>query len=257
MKPIVASFLTLVVGATAILFSALTFAEDDKSAEQPAIGSEAKPPAIRSNVPVSYGPPQTILTDKGPISFGMIVSAEVVSWSAPDAKDILVARLWEGVYLYPSQDLQSIGQPLQLCDTLGRIPLMVRTAGGLPAETSTVIGADRSGNLFYLKKVGTPPNLRLEAAEPVRDSSTHLPFNVPFNNPHYRLEDFNYLFPVVYPSRRDEPPGLIVGDWAGRLWWMRCDRAIDGLPSFKGESYRKSDGRSFARPALQAVDEGG
>ena len=33
------------------------------------------------------------------MSFGTIVSAAVVAWSAPDAQDLLIARLWDGVYL--------------------------------------------------------------------------------------------------------------------------------------------------------------
>jgi len=58
---------------------------------------------------VEFGPLTELRTDSGRLSFGTIVSADVVSWSAPDAQDLLIARLWDGVYLYPSKDLQTIG----------------------------------------------------------------------------------------------------------------------------------------------------
>jgi len=39
------------------------------------------------------------MSNQGVVSFGTIVSADVVAWSAPDAQDLLIARLWDGVYL--------------------------------------------------------------------------------------------------------------------------------------------------------------
>lgn len=74
---------------------------------------------------VEFGPLTELRTDEGRLSFGTIVSADVVSWSAPDAQDLLIARLWDGVYLYPSQDLQTIGEPIRLCDQLGHVVLMI------------------------------------------------------------------------------------------------------------------------------------
>ena len=46
-----------------------------------------------------FGPLTDLLTDDGPMSFGMVVSADVVSWSTPDAQDLLIARCWQGVFL--------------------------------------------------------------------------------------------------------------------------------------------------------------
>ncbi|MCY2966784.1 MAG: hypothetical protein NT069_24670 [Planctomycetota bacterium] len=74
---------------------------------------------------VEFGPLAELRTDEGRLSFGTIVSADIVSWSAPDAQDLLIARLWDGVYLYPSQDLQTIGEPIRLCDQLGHVVLMI------------------------------------------------------------------------------------------------------------------------------------
>ena len=74
---------------------------------------------------IEFGPLTELRTDEGRLSFGTIVSADVVAWSAPDAQDLLIARLWDGVYLYPSKDLQTIGEPIRLCDQLGHVVLMV------------------------------------------------------------------------------------------------------------------------------------
>ncbi|MEX0643575.1 MAG: hypothetical protein WD468_12795, partial [Pirellulales bacterium] len=217
-------------------------------------------------VRISYGEPQTILTDEGPISFGMILSVEVVSWSAPDAQDLLISRCWDGVYLYPSKDLKEIGPPVKLCDMLGHGIYMVRTADGFPDQPSTIIGADRKGNMFRLKKVGTFPNLKLKLAGPLENASTRHPFNIPFDNPNYqmdsaggyiKLEYFNYVYPLFYPAQPGIPPGLMAGDWAGRLWWMPREETVDGQALFTGISYKKSDRRKFAKPNFEAADETG
>jgi hypothetical protein len=44
----------------------------------------------------AFGPLQHLLTNRGPMSFGTVVSADVVSWSRSDAQDLLIARLWDG-----------------------------------------------------------------------------------------------------------------------------------------------------------------
>jgi len=48
---------------------------------------------------VEFGPLTELRTNEGRMSFGTIISADVVAWSAPDAQDLLIARLWDGVYL--------------------------------------------------------------------------------------------------------------------------------------------------------------
>jgi hypothetical protein len=107
-----------------------------------------------------FGPLTDLLTDEGRMSFGTIVSADVVAWSAPDAQDLLIARLWDGVYLYPSKDLKTIGDPIRLCDQLGHVALMVEPLGANGEGVQQVIGTDRQGKIFLMKLVGDFPDLR-------------------------------------------------------------------------------------------------
>jgi hypothetical protein len=215
-----------------------------------------------------YGEPHTILTDEGPISFGMIVSVEVVSWSAPDAMDLLISRCWDGIYLYPSKDLKEIGVPIHVCTMreLGPGIHMARTADCFPNEPSTIIVADRKGNLTHLRKVGEFPDLKLKKIGAVKDAATGHAFNIPFDNPNYKMDSaggyikldyFNYVYPLFYPTDKGEPPALMAGDWAGRMWWMPQTVRRDRRPVFAGASYKKSDGKSFAKPKFEATDENG
>src|SRR6478609_7269672 len=88
-------------------------------------GVAAGPDVCLAQPTVEFGSLTELRTDDGRLSFGTVVSADVVSWSAPDAQDLLIARLWDGVYLYPSKDLVTIGEPIRLCDQLGHVVLMV------------------------------------------------------------------------------------------------------------------------------------
>ena len=155
---------------------------------------------------VEFGPLAELRTDEGRLSFGTIVSADVVSWSAPDAQDLLIARLWDGVYLYPSQDLQTIGEPIRLCDQLGHVVLMIEPVDWDGDGQEEAIGTDRQGNISCLKRVGEFPNLRLEVAQRPLQTAEGVPFNIPFVNRKYRLsekpeslwpDNFNYTYPTV------------------------------------------------------------
>ncbi len=214
----------------------------------------------------SFGPPTDLLTDDGPMSFGLIVSADVVSWSAPDAQDLLVARCWEGVFLYPSKDLRNFGEPIQLCDQLGHAILMVEPFDWDGDGRQEAIGTDREGNILCLRRVGEYPNLRLEAAQDPLVAPDALPFNIPFVNPKYKLSDrpeslwpqhFNYTYPTRYCSAGTSAPDLILGDWGGVLWYLPRVGVRDGLPVFAGQAYTKRDGTQFARPKHLLVDEQG
>lgn len=212
-----------------------------------------------------FGPLHDLRADEGRQSFGTIVSLDVVSWSAPDARDLLIGRLWDGVYLYPSKDLETIGEPIKLCDQLGHVVLMVEPLPLADDGTQWVIGADRQGRISCLKRVGTYPDLRLELAETPMKTADGLPFNIPFMNPKYRLaerpeliwhQDFNYTYPALFP-RQGKAVDLIFGDWGGELWWLPRTGDRDGLPVYGGTPYAKRDGRRFARPQNLLADEKG
>ena len=213
---------------------------------------------------LSYGPFTELHTDEGPMSFGLIVSADVVSWSAPGATDLLVARCWCGVYLYPSKDLQTFGPPIQLCDGLGLHVLMARAVDWNGDGRQEVIGTDRNGKVLCLRPVGSYPDLRLEVAQNPLTSPDGLPYNIPFDN--HRLSSqagyiepdyFNYTYPTAYAVAGDGAGSLIVGDWAGALWYMPQSGVKDGLPLYEGVRYTKRDGKEFTRPRFRLADARG
>ena len=215
---------------------------------------------------VEFGSLTELRTDSGRLSFGTIVSADVVSWSAPDAQDLLIARLWDGVYLYPSKDLQTIGEPIRLCDQLGHVVLMIEPVDWDGDGREEAIGTDRQGNISCLRRVGEFPNITLEvAAKPLR-TKEGLSFNIPFVNPKYRLaehpesiwpENFNYTYPTVYRPKNSTRADLIIGDWGGVLWQLPHVDTDHGLPVFAGVAYKKRDAVEHARPQHLLKDENG
>ena len=215
---------------------------------------------------VEFGPLTELRTDEGRLSFGTIVSADVVAWSAPDAQDLLIARLWDGVYLYPSKDLQTIGEPHRLCDQLGHVVLMVEPVDWDGDGREEAIGTDRQGNISCLKRVGEFPNLKLELAQKPLRSSDGLPVKIPFVNPKYRLadnpeslwpENFNYTYPTLYRSADSRSADLIIGDWGGELWYLPHVGAKDGLPIFAGTPFALKDGTRYSRPKHLLKDNRG
>ena len=213
-----------------------------------------------------FGPLTELRTDEGRLSFGTIVSADVVSWSSPNAQDLLIARLWDGVYLYPSKDLQTIGEPIRLCDQLGHTVLMVEPVDWDGDGRQEVIGTDRQGNISCLKRVGEYPALRLEVAQKPLLTADGVPFNIPFVNPKYRLSDnpetlwpenFNYTYPTIYAPAGKKSADLIIGDWGGELWFLTQVGMKDGLPVFAGQNYARRDRSKFARPKHLLTDEQG
>ncbi|MFN0052271.1 MAG: hypothetical protein ACKV0T_08765 [Planctomycetales bacterium] len=215
---------------------------------------------------LEFGPLTELRTDDGRLSFGTIVSADVVSWSAPDAQDLLIARLWDGVYLYPSKDLQTIGEPIRLCDQLGHVVLMIEPVDWDGDGLEEAIGTDRQGNISCLKRVGEFPDLRLEVAQTPLQTADGVPFNIPFVNPKYRLSDkpaslwpdnFNYTYPTRYRPAGSKSADLIIGDWGGELWFLPHVGVKDGLPVFAGTTYAKRNGKTFARPKHLLADDQG
>ncbi|MFN8708316.1 MAG: hypothetical protein ACK50J_16690, partial [Planctomyces sp.] len=190
---------------------------------------------------IEFGPLTELLTDEGRMSFGTIVSVDVVSWSAPDARDLLIGRLWDGVYLYPSKDLVTIDAPIRLCDQLGHVVLMVEPFDWDGDGVEDAVGSDRRGNITLLKRVGVFPNLKLEIAEKPLKTSDGLPFNIPFVNPKFRnaanpealwYDDFNYTYPTRYRTKDGNSTDLIFGDWGGELWLLPQIGFRDGRSLF-------------------------
>lgn len=214
----------------------------------------------------TFGPLADLRTDRGPMSFGTVVSADVVSWSAPDAMDLLIGRLWDGVYLYPSKDLQTLGEPIKLCDQLGHAVLMVEPCDWDGDGQQEAIGTDREGKILALKLVGKYPDLKLAAAQDPLRTVDGMEFNIPFVNPKYRnaekpeaiwLEGFNYTYPTLYAPAGAKSASLVIGDWGGELWFLPQTGIKDGKPIYAGEKYARRSGKEFARPRHLLADESG
>lgn len=226
----------------------------------------AEPAILAGEIEFTFGPLTDLRTDRGPMSFGTVVSADVVSWSAPDARDLLIGRLWDGIYLYPSKDLQTLGEPIKLCNQLGHAVLMVEPVDWDGDGKQEAIGTDREGKILALKLVGKYPNLKLEAAHDPLRSEDGTEFNIPFVNPKYRNlekpeavwpEGFNYTYPTLYTPAGAKSASLVIGDWGGELWFLPQTGIKDGKPIYAGKQYAKRNGKVFARPQHLLADEQG
>jgi hypothetical protein len=222
--------------------------------------------------------------DHGPVSFGLVLSGSVVSWSDPEARDLLIGRCWQGIFLYPSRELSE--------EELARPPVQVfpSTLGDVHAVpvdwsrdgTGDLIACNRNGFLYQLKRQGTYPDLSFELHGPARDNESGLCINIPYENPHHPVLDdlggyfdrafYNYIYPIVYPGREDGALDLIVGDWAGNLWWLPDVSGGIGAAEYRGIPYRKREedtptkrgkefvgryGQSYAKPQARICDEAG
>jgi hypothetical protein len=236
-------------------------------------------------VPYNLGDKIPLRWDRGPISFGLVLSESLVSWSGPEARDLLVGRCWEGIFLYPTREL---GDAELARDPLQVFPASLGDVHAVPVDWNRdgrddLIAANRTGFLYPLARRGEYPDLSFALEEPLRDGDTGLVFNIPYENPnHPALDDlggyfdrgfFDYLYPVVYPAAADPRlQDLIIGDWAGNLWWLPDLSGGEGRPQYRGVPYDKRDedlptkrgkeliaryGRTFAKPGERIADERG
>lgn len=201
---------------------------------------------------VRFGERIPILSPNGPVSFGLVVSGSMVSWSNPQARDLLIGRIWSGIHLYPADRLESDEPdrmpPILVCSNYCT-PTM-----GIPADWNgdgqeDLIVSDRHGFLYLFERKGAYPNLSFEYVETISDRRTGLPLNIPHDNPYHMTGNqggyvdpqfFNYVYPMVYPNARGPKVDLIVGDKAGVLWWLP-DESDDGKkPAYTGEVYDKN-----------------
>ena len=229
---------------------------------------------------IGLGQEQILRWETGPVSFGNMLTASVVSWSGAASKDLLVSRCWEGVYLHSSQDLKD--------SELNREPIKVFGSNYVPTMAwpmdwngdgrDEIIVSDRHGFLHLLAPTGGFPCLSFEVEGPLRDMATDLVFNIPFENPnHGQFDDlggyfdasfFNYVYPVAYPVDNGQACNLIIGDTAGNLWWLPDASTGVGPPCYTGHRYTKPDlskryareyldkyGLEYAKPAHKICDE--
>lgn len=239
--------------------------------------------SAQTNEYFKASPPVALKWDNGPVSLGMVMDMSLVPASDKKSQDLMISRIWQGVLIYPS-----VGQFSE--KSLLKEPYFVGKSGILLFQTMDwdndgtldLIGADRFGFLYQISGKGKYPNVSYEVSEAtiMRDALNNLPFNIPFDNPNllkpddlggYKdLEYYNYLFPILFSSKECRYRDLIIGDWAGNLWWLPEQSAGIGKPSYCGIKYRKERSKSLiginyqknlgldhSKPAEKIHDENG
>ena len=249
-------------------------------------------PPLASNSPDSItgesefdfntGPPLGLKWDHGPVSIGMVMDIGFISGSAIDSSDLLISRIWSGLFRYRMAEFDEklfMQTPDKLCDAF---VLMFHPTEWTGDGISDLIAADRDGFMYLLPATGTPPDIRYEKSDEnvLRDRAGRYTFNIPFENPALPRQDdlggytdpqySNYLFPRVYQCAGNRHKDLIIGDAAGNLWWLPDMSEGIGRPLYDGIVYTKQPtaqrsgsecyskfGLDYVKPAEKIEDETG
>lgn len=238
--------------------------------------------SAQTNEYFKIGSPVTLKWDSGPISLGMVMDLKLVPVSGKNSQDLMISRIWQGVLTYPSRKPFSEQSLLKDPYFSGKGGILLFDPVDWDKDgTLDLIGADRFGFLYLIPGKGKYPNINYEVSEAtiMRDKKSNLPFNIPAENPNnakpddlggYRDHQFhNYLYPIIY-SPDSKYRDLIIGDWAGYLWWLPEYSKGMGCPSYSGIkytmektntvsgiNYQKDLGMDYSKPAEKILDENG
>ena len=234
----------------------------------------------KSDTYFKTGPERELKWDFGPVSLGWVMDLSLVPLSKRSSSDLMISRIWQGLYLYPSDKFSE--------KSLLNDPYFLGKGGVLlfqPVDWDDdgvvdLIAADRDGFLYQIPGNGSFPDIGYDKSEAaiMRDVSTNLPFQIPYDNPNHKKGDlngyidtlyYNYVYPEIYTSQskfRD----LIIGDQAGNLWWLPEQSNGKGKPSYAGVKYRKQKsnhalgmkyqktlGFDYVKPGGKIMDEKG
>ena len=224
---------------------------------------------MKTNRSVSLGEKIALRSVHGPVSFGLVVSNTLVSWSDAGAKDLLIHQLGNGFYLYPTRrldDAELTAAPVHLCPSQWYGEYAAAADWNRDGREDLIIGV-REGFLWYLESRGRYPQLALAPAGPVRNRDTGLMFNIPYQNPnhpeldelggYFDTEFFNNPHPLVYPLADPHRINLIIGDWAGQLWWLPDVGAGDAPPEYRGVPYEIPPAKIQSRFGKQLIEKHG
>ncbi len=206
-----------------------------------------------SNMSYIIGDKEYLRNSEGDISFGWVLSGSIVSWSEPDAKDLLISRCWQGMYLYPTRNLQDIEfekDADHMTGTFGCVCLIHCPIDWNRDGMEDIIAADRRGFLKFVERKGSYPNFSFIDHGYIRDKHTNIPFHIEFYNEdigkitseggYVDPQFYNIIYPLCYPDATGNKKNLIIGDWGGNLWWLPDVSDGNGVVEYEGSVYEKN-----------------
>jgi len=217
-------------------------------------------------------------TPYGPLSAGLPNAGTAFMPADGTGESVIFTRIWDEAYMYPGFEMNR--PPVRISNGLGGCRGLTPVDWNHDGIEDFVV-TERTGFLFLYEQVVKEGRILIEERETIRDHQTGHVFNIQFYHPEFGYEDdlggytsigfANYLFPAHYPARAGRAD-LIIGDSAGKLWWLPDESTGNETPKYSGKTYKKEEnllvnafGRSmvekygdhFAEPREQLLNENG
>jgi hypothetical protein len=230
----------------------------------------------------NLGPVQELKWNYGPVSVGLVMDMCFVSLSGKNSQDLLLSRIWKGLYVYPFNKFTEKSSFSNSFFVGKSGVVMFQPVDWNNDGIEDLIAANRDGFLFLVPASGNYPDISYDISETtlLHDASDNLPFNIPQENPNFPRQDdlggytdiqySNYLYPEFYPSLTGSSKDLIIGDSFGNLWWLPDVSDGKGKPVYTGEKYSKLKSRhekgiqyqntlglDYAKPVEKICDNNG
>lgn len=207
--------------------------------------------------PIVFDEKMNLIMDYGPVSFGMIIGGCFMSISSNNSKDLVVSRIWDQLYLYPTKEVKD--------EEFSKRPIMLtQNCGGARGVAAIdwrcdgvedLIVTGRDGFVSYFERKGDYPHVSFKDNGLVFDEKKGLPFNIPWENSDlpetdsldgYSDPEFhNYLYPIYYKFGEEGSCNLIIGDSSGNLWWMPDISKQYERPKYEGIRYKKDPNKVY------------
>ncbi|MCL2517032.1 MAG: hypothetical protein FWF15_00585 [Oscillospiraceae bacterium] len=231
------------------------------------------------NIKYKKGEKILVKTPYGPICAGMTCTGTTFTPAGADKEACVFTRIWDQAYMYPNFDMTQ--KPIVLTDDLYSCNGITAVDWNHDGVEDFVISSSTALLWLYEQTVKEDGSIFLENRGLIKDYKTGYNFNIPFYHREYGYIDdlsgyvslafFNYTFPAHYPGRRGRVD-LIIGDTAGKLWWLPDESEGNDPPKYSGETYKKDEdllkndsghwynktyGEYFAKPSDELLDENG